>query len=650
MKKIKTFLFFILLLAATNCFAEISGPLQYREQDFDVISYDANIYFNDIPKKGIIANNTIKIYWRNIKDSSKFYFHLRDLIIDSVSYNNKLTTAIAIGTPSDSLYHFEITPIGNNSGDTALVSIYYHGNMTFENNSFQWGGVHYDDNVLYSLGVGFMNNYVSTTQHWLACYDHPSDKAIFHCRYKVPTGYFVASNGEYVIHNLDDGTDIFEYTHNYPIATSLLTFNVGKFIEHKLGDSIVPAYVYAQAKDTSIAWFAFQLVPEMVSYFSEAFGPYPFSRVGYVITDCGSMESQTMINYSRTELYNVFNNKDTANLTAAHELSHQWFGDAVTPWDFRDVWLNESFATYCESLWLRHRYSDVEYFLDLMRKRDYYNKISLKSEGAIPLYNFPRGGKVSNYPQTIYFKGAIILEMLRYEVGMDKFLNFLKNYYESYKYKNISTEGFIEFFNKQMGKDYWWFFNQWVYGIGVPQITINFTYRPPSGDAKYNISHISIAQNNFLTWNVFENVPFAITFIKKGSPVNTKIVRFSGAITEISLYPTIECDSVRFDYPDGVVSLVNIIDVKLSPESDVQENGNLSKFISIKNNILNIDFGQFPKANFKIYDLLGKIVFENDKNNFGMQTYDLSNLSRGFYNLVIFNDNRLLYTKKIIIE
>jgi len=650
MKKIKTFLFCVFLLAVTNCFAEISGPLQYREQDFDVISYDAFINFPNIPKKEIKANNNINLYWRKMTDSSKFYFHLRDLIIDSVFYNNKITTVVEVGKPSDSLYHYEITPIGSNAGDTATISIYYHGNMTLENNYYKWGGVHYDDSVLYSLGVGFMNNYVSTTQHWLACYDHPSDKAQFSCEFRVPKGYVVTSNGEWTMREINDSTNSFIFWSYEPVATSLLTFNVGKFIEHKLGDSIVPAYAYAQAKDTSIAWFAFQLVPEMLSYFSEAFGPYPFSRIGYVITDCGSMESQTMINYSRTELYNVFNNKDTANPTAAHELSHQWFGDAITPWDFRDVWLNESFATYCESLWLGHKYDDVRYFLDLIWKRGYYINVYLKSEGAIPLYNFPRGGKVSNYPQTIYLKGAIVLEMLRYEVGMDNFLNFLKNYYQTYKYKNISTEEFIEFFNKQMGKDYWWFFNQWIYGIGVPQLTINFGYKPSFSDAKYNISRISISQNNFLTWNVFENVPLTITFIKNGFPVNTKIVRFNGATTEISFHPAIECDSVRFDYPEGVISLVDIMDVKFSPESDIKDNGSLSEFVSINNNQLNIDFSQFSKANFKIYDLLGRIVLENNENNSGMQTYDLSKLSRGFYNLVIFNNSRLLYTKKIIIE
>ncbi|MCE5304583.1 hypothetical protein LLG34_02610, partial [bacterium] len=344
------FLTLFFLFSSMQLSAEISLPLHYIQQDFDVISYDAFINWTSISKKEIVASNSIKVYWKNFTDSSKFYFHLRDLAIDSILFNKQKINALAIGTPDSAAYHYEIIPLNTKTGDTSFITIYYHGVMTDEGGNYKWGGVHFQDNILYSLGVGFSNNYVSTTQHWLACYDHPSDKATFHCQYKVPAGYFVASNGEYTIHNLDDGTDIYEYSHDYPVATSLLTFNVGKFVENKREDSIAPIYVYSQAKDTVASNFAFKFVPNMLSYFSYLFGNYPFEKVGYVITSLGSMESQTMINFSRVELLQVYNNKDTSNPVAAHELSHQWFGDAITPWDFRDVWLNESFATYCEAL------------------------------------------------------------------------------------------------------------------------------------------------------------------------------------------------------------------------------------------------------------------------------------------------------------
>ena len=645
------FLTLFFLFSSMQLSAEISLPLHYIQQDFDVISYDAFINWTSISKKEIVASNSIKVYWKNFTDSSKFYFHLRDLAIDSIFFNQQKINALAIGTPDSAAYHYEIIPLNTKAGDTSFITIYYHGAMTDEGGNYKWGGVHFQDNILYSLGVGFSNNYVSTTQHWLACYDHPSDKATFHCQYKVPAGYFVASNGEYTIHNLDDGTDIYEYSHDYPVATSLLTFNVGKFIENKREDSIAPIYVYSQAKDTVASNFAFKFVPNMLSYFSYLFGNYPFEKVGYVITSLGSMESQTMINFSRVELLQVYNNKDTSNPVAAHELSHQWFGDAITPWDFRDVWLNESFATYCEALWLEYsKNSEIAYFTDLLNKKKSYINKDLKNEGAIPLYNFTRNENVSNYPATIYEKGAVVLGMLRYEIGDEKFFNFLKNYNETYKYKNINTAEFINFFNAQTGTDLSWFFDQWIYGIGVPQISVDFQFKTPTGNAKYNVSKISIVQNNPKSWDVFQNVPLAIAFIKNGEIFNTKVVKFDKLTTEIKLDQPIECDTVSFSYAGEVVSLADVRDVKFSPETSVQSDYDISNLVKINNDYLEIDLSQFPNSKFMLFNLIGENMLQLNQENANIKMFDLHTLTSGFYNLVIFNNNQLIFSKKIIVE
>ena len=510
--------------------------------------------------------------------------------------------------------------------------------------------IHYDDSVLYSLGVGFYNNYISTTQHWLACYDHPSDKAKFHCNFTVPKGYFVASNGSYVIHNLDDSTNVFEYTHNHLVATSLLTFNVGKFIEQKQEDSIAPINVYAQAKDTAATSFAFQYVPEMLSYFTETFGAYPFEKVGYVITDKGSMESQTMINFNRNELNRVFNTRDTSNPIAAHELSHQWFGDAITPFDFRDVWLNEAFATYCESLWLEHLYGKDKYFKDLLIKRNNYINNYIKSEGAIPLYDFPRNNKVSNYPATIYYKGAVVIGMIRYYIGDTLFFDFLKHYYGFYKSRNINTPNFIYFLDDYLGNQYTTFLTQWIYGIGVPIISIKISYQPSLTGSKYRITKISIEENNPQDWTVFEKFPINLAFIKNDHLTENHIVEFKLPKVDFIPETPIECDTISFLNPDIVISLADVREVTYELETGVQENEDLAQYIQIKDNQLIMDFSKFPAANFKLFDLMGRLILQDNQSNTSLKSYDLNNLSRGFYNLVVFDNNRLLFTKKIIIE
>src|SRR5205807_6524164 len=94
---------------------------------------------------------------------------------------------------------------------------------------------------------------------------------------------------------------------------------------------------------------SFRLLPRMVSTFEKHFGSYPFEKVGYVNvpSSAGAMEHETMISIPTS----LSTSGDSVYSTAAHELSHQWFGDLVTPLDFRHAWLNESFAVFCETLW-----------------------------------------------------------------------------------------------------------------------------------------------------------------------------------------------------------------------------------------------------------------------------------------------------------
>ena len=149
------------------------------------------------------GRSTIRLIWRDTTNRT-FGFHLRDLSIDSSfyrSHGSDVTIRVdhqTIGVVEDSDYHHEIDITGRAApavGDTAEFVIYYHGSMTDEFGPGSWGGVSRSGTVLYAMGVGFQNNYVSATQHWMPCYDHPSDKATFTGSFRIPAGLSVASNG-----------------------------------------------------------------------------------------------------------------------------------------------------------------------------------------------------------------------------------------------------------------------------------------------------------------------------------------------------------------------------------------------------------------------------------------------------------------------
>src|SRR5688500_14561817 len=158
---------------------DISGPLSHVPQPFDVLHYDAAIDLTRAPSVEMSGTVAITLRWvPDFNGERYFAFHLRDLTISDIRYNGTPVTVATLGTPSSPTYHHRIVPpTAPNPGDTATVRISYGGAMTDELGPGYWGGVGSSDSTLYAMGVGFMNNYVSTTQHWLPSYDHPSDKA-----------------------------------------------------------------------------------------------------------------------------------------------------------------------------------------------------------------------------------------------------------------------------------------------------------------------------------------------------------------------------------------------------------------------------------------------------------------------------------------
>ncbi|RPI69430.1 MAG: hypothetical protein EHM43_01855, partial [Ignavibacteriae bacterium] len=174
----------------------ISTPTQYKEQPFDVEHYDATIVVRTPASKEIQATSTITFTWNTNLTTATFPVHLRGLMIDSVVSGGVALLFDEAGTPKQDTFHYRVE-LGRSvtKGQRDSITVYYSGAATTEGGQSAWGGVWYEGQVLYALGVGFTNPNVSATQHWLACYDHPSDKATFRLSFVVPRSLNVASIG-----------------------------------------------------------------------------------------------------------------------------------------------------------------------------------------------------------------------------------------------------------------------------------------------------------------------------------------------------------------------------------------------------------------------------------------------------------------------
>lgn len=651
------YLYILLFIGFSNYLysTEISSPVLYKSQDFDVLHYNAIIEFSETQRKLIYAKNEIILHWLKRSEDSKFYFHLRSLSVDKVEYNGKLIDFRVVGVPADATYHFEITPFSDDLTDTAIVTIYYHGIMQNEGGMNPWGGVH-DRGAVFSLGVGFYCNYVSTTQHWLACYDHPSDKATFKFTFINPLSKFIISNGNFKQSTID-GKNVFVFESDKPIATYLMTFADYNYEEHSINYKI-PIRIYADNKYSSSIQKVFSNLPKIVDIYESIFGEYPFELIGYVLTPLGSMESQMMINLDEKVFENAVKNSDTLNLTIAHELSHQWFGNSVTPYDFRDAYLNESWATYSESLLLEKFYNKSSYLKEQEKKLNLYVKQISPFEGYLPLYDFSRKSPSSNYPTTIYYKGAVVMGMLRHLIDKgDKdnlFFNFIKDFLESNKYKNVSSLDFkntvLKYTADSVAVNR--FFDSWIYKAGYPQFDVQFV-RNYDGEGFYQ--DILLRQNNPKSWGLFDQVPIPIRFVKGMKQFDTVIWIYKASPDYISLSHIIGINKVTFDtvyFNSGntIRSLFTINKTQVvEPNNIIATSIKTSFFVS--NKILTISLLENTQnGSLLIYDLYGRLVGNYSNISNSSINIDLNYLPYGFYNFVILKNGILIYHNKFLLN
>lgn len=259
------------------------------------------------------------------------------------------------------------------------------------------------------------------------------------------------------------------------MATYLATVVVGNYQRidaPAVGDVKIRHYVFEEGSD-----YTDQLsyTQRMLDYYSNLIGPYPYGEFGYVvirtIADEGRFaeESQTMVMIDRGWLVD-----SQAVGVLAHELVHQWFGDSVSVASWNEVWLKEGLANYLMVMWL-----DDQGFVSMdTLMADLENVlVTHASELNYPLNQPPSSNM---YGANTYDKGAWVYHMLRQEIGNEKFSRFLREYYQRFAGGSASTVELQQVVEEVSGVDLNPFFQQWVYGSGLPDLNITWTSQPDS--------------------------------------------------------------------------------------------------------------------------------------------------------------------------
>ncbi len=214
----------------------------------------------------------------------------------------------------------------------------------------------------YGRGI-FAAGEPSRAETWYPVNGHPRDKAIYSFRITVPQPYVVAANGllQDTISN-DDDTITYVWEASDLMASYLVTVNIAEFaIYTDEGPDGLPIRNYFPSYLAEYAETVFAPQAEMLTFYSEIFGPYPFEAYGAVVADIElgfALETQTLSLFGRHTIIDVETgmlvHPSESETVIAHELAHQWFGDSVSLSNWEDIWLNEGFATYASWLWLAH--------------------------------------------------------------------------------------------------------------------------------------------------------------------------------------------------------------------------------------------------------------------------------------------------------
>ncbi len=320
--------------------------------------------------------------------------------------------------------------------------------------------------------------YAST---WFPCNDNPADKALLDIKIINDSSMTSVSNGVLVGSKIIGKKKEFHWKTIYPIATYLIALYSADYSEIRdkyiNGKDTLQLTHYVLPEKLEDAKKDFSDHPKWLKFFESKFGKYPFQKEKYGVAEflwqAGAMEHQTITGVGS----NFISGHRFFNDLLIHELAHQWWGNALTPKSWKDIWLNEGFATYSEALYWEYN-SGYDALVSTMASKQNSFKSSTLYDPEIELFS-----------RLVYDKGAWVLHMLRYEVGDDNFSKILRTYYENFKYKNVETKDFITIAEKISGKNLKKFFDQWVFK-GKGKIELDYSYTLSDSNVKINLIQI----------------------------------------------------------------------------------------------------------------------------------------------------------------
>jgi len=290
---------------------------------------------------------------------------------------------------------------------------------------------------------------------WYAVNDHPSDKALYDFTLTTRSPWVGVANGRLQSRRQSSGNTVTAWHLDEPAASYLVTVAFGNFkMTRDRSKSGVPLTYWTPRGDAS-ALRSLQVAGDELDWIEDKLGPYPFSSLGLIVVDSNSgMETQTMITLGDTD-YTL------SPSVVVHEMVHQWYGDQVTPRDWRDVWMNEGMTMYLQMMWDSQHFGIPlkDMLFDVARKAD-----EMRASAGPPANYDPATFGEGN----IYYLPAMMWDELRRRIGDKEFWSLVRAWPRSHDDANASYDDITTWWSQKTGLKLGPFFDQWLLGRTSP--------------------------------------------------------------------------------------------------------------------------------------------------------------------------------------
>lgn len=392
------------------------------------------------------------------------------------------------------------------------------------------------------------------SRFWFPVYDFPNDRATTEGFYTVRSDFTVISNGRLMGVTEDStlGTKTYHWKQDVPHSTYLVSVVAGQFEKYTGRQGDVPLEYYVPpgtGRDKTMRTFS--ETPAALRFFEERIGlPYPYAKYAQTAVQeftFGGMENISATTLTDRTLHEAASEPQSSSIDlVTHELAHQWFGDLLTCRDWAHLWLNEGFATFWAAVYREHRFGWDEYLNEVREDRERYISED-RQRYRRPLVTSYYADPVDLFDRTTYQKGFLVLDMLRYLLGDERFFEAIRHYAATYQNQTVVTDDLRKAIEESTGEELGWFFEQWVYQAGYPELSVTQEWNESAKQVRLVIEQTQTLDAMTPLFRMPVQVEFTATRMKKTALLDVSRQRqeYTFALAEKPLM-------TRFD-PDGRV-------------------------------------------------------------------------------------------------